>query len=73
MSHKESGEDGYGLGARNTEPEQRRNAVQRRTKKTGVVLSWFLEVIFSKDLQQMLTLRDVELISRNRNVAAERV
>jgi hypothetical protein len=29
-----------------------------------VALSWLLEVSFSKDLEQMLTLRDVELISR---------
>jgi len=33
-------------------------------KKTRVALSWLLEMIFSKDLEQMLTLRDVELISR---------
>ena len=29
-----------------------------------MALSWVLEMIFSKDLEQMLTLRDVELISR---------
>jgi hypothetical protein len=29
-----------------------------------VALSWLLDMIFSKDLEQMLTLRDVELISR---------
>ena len=29
-----------------------------------MALSWLLEMIFSKDLEQMLTLRDVELISR---------
>jgi hypothetical protein len=29
-----------------------------------VALSWVLEMTFSKDLDQMLTLRDVELISR---------
>jgi NADH dehydrogenase len=36
----------------------------RLAKKTRVALSWLLEMIFSKDLEQMLTLRDVELISR---------
>ena len=36
----------------------------RLAKKTRVALSWSLEMIFSKDLEQMLTLRDVELISR---------
>ena len=36
----------------------------RLAKKTRVALSWPLEMIFSKDLEQMLTLRDVELISR---------
>jgi NADH dehydrogenase len=36
----------------------------RLAKKTRVALSWLLELIFSKDLEQMLTLRDVELISR---------
>jgi NADH dehydrogenase len=36
----------------------------RAAKKTRVALSWLLEMIFSKDLEQMLTLRDVELISR---------
>jgi hypothetical protein len=36
----------------------------RLAKKTRVALSWVLEMIFSKDLEQMLTLRDVELISR---------
>ena len=36
----------------------------RMAKKTRVALSWLLEMIFSKDLEQMLTLRDVELISR---------
>ena len=36
----------------------------RLAKKTLVALSWLLELIFSKDLEQMLTLRDVELISR---------
>ena len=34
----------------------------RLAKKTRVALSWLLEMIFSKDLEQMLTLRDVELI-----------
>ena len=29
-----------------------------------MAISWVLEMIFSKDLEQMLTLRDVELISR---------
>jgi len=32
--------------------------------KTRVAVSWVMEMIFSKDLEQMLTLRDVELISR---------
>jgi NADH dehydrogenase len=36
----------------------------RLAKKTRVALSWVLEMIFSKDLEQMLTLWDVELISR---------
>ena len=36
----------------------------RLAKKTRVALSWVLEMIFSKDLEQMLALRDVELISR---------
>jgi NADH dehydrogenase FAD-containing subunit len=36
----------------------------RLAKKARVALSWLLEMIFSKDLEQMLTLRDVELISR---------
>ena len=36
----------------------------RLAKKTRVALSWVLEMIFSKGLEQMLTLRDVELISR---------
>jgi hypothetical protein len=36
----------------------------RLAKKTRVALSWVLEMIFSKDLEQMLTLRDIELISR---------
>jgi len=36
----------------------------RLAKKTRVALSWVREMIFSKDLEQMLTLRDVELISR---------
>jgi len=35
-----------------------------RVLKTRVALSWVMEMIFSKDLEQMLTLRDVELISR---------
>ena len=38
--------------------------IARLAKKTRVALSWVLEMIFSKDLEQMLTLRDVELISR---------
>ena len=33
-------------------------------KKMRVAISWVMEMIFSKDLEQMLTLRDVELISR---------
>jgi NADH:ubiquinone reductase (H+-translocating) len=36
----------------------------RLAKKTRVALSWVLEMIFSKDPEQMLILRDVELISR---------
>ena len=36
----------------------------RLAKKTRVAISWVLEMIFSKDLEQMLTLRDVESISR---------
>jgi hypothetical protein len=32
--------------------------------KTRMAISWVMEMIFSKDLEQMLTLRDVELISR---------
>ena len=36
----------------------------RLAKKTRVTLSWLLEMIFSKDLEQKLTLREVELISR---------
>ena len=36
----------------------------RLAKKTRVALSWVLEMIFSKAIEQMLTLRDVELISR---------
>ena len=36
----------------------------RLAKKIRVALSWVMEMIFSKDLEQMLTLRDVELISR---------
>jgi hypothetical protein len=36
----------------------------RLAKKTRVALSWVLDMIFSKDLEQMLTLRDVELILR---------
>jgi len=36
----------------------------RLAKKTRVALSWVMEMIFSKDLEQMLTLRDVEVISR---------
>jgi NADH dehydrogenase FAD-containing subunit len=36
----------------------------RLAKKMRVALSWSLEILFSKDLEQMLTLRDVELISR---------
>jgi len=36
----------------------------RLAKKTRVAISWVLEMIFSKDLEQMLTLRDVESIAR---------
>jgi NADH dehydrogenase len=36
----------------------------RLAKKARVAISWVLEMIFSKDLEQMLTLRDVESISR---------
>ena len=36
----------------------------RLAKKTRVALSWVLELVFSKDIEQMLTLRDIELISR---------
>jgi len=47
----------------------------RLAKKIRVATSWVLEMIFSKDLEQMLTLRDVELISRtaslSRDVATE--
>jgi len=38
--------------------------VRRLAKKMRVAISWVLEIIFSKDLEQMLTVRDVELISR---------
>src|SRR5882762_1658186 len=36
----------------------------RLVKKTRVALSWLLEMIFSKDLEQMLTLRDLHFLSR---------
>ena len=36
----------------------------RLAKKTRVALSWVLELVFSKDIEQMLTLRDIELLSR---------
>ena len=36
----------------------------RLAKKIRVALSWLLEMIFSKDLEQMLTLRDLHFLSR---------
>jgi hypothetical protein len=50
----------------------RRRVLLARVLKTRVALSWVMEMIFSKDLEQMLTLRDVELISRMGTVAAQR-
>ena len=41
-----------------------RRVLLARVLKTRVAISWVMEMIFSRDFEQMLTLRYVELISR---------
>lgn len=56
----ERGEKGFYI----VDPERRDEHLQRLAKKTRVVLSWFLEMIFSKDIEQMLNRCDRDGVAR---------
>jgi hypothetical protein len=42
-----------------------RRAIPRLSKKLRVLVAWTLDLLFGKDIEQLVTVRDVEAVTRD--------